>query len=93
MTSDNIRIVDDGTLDAVVKYKDTWHRYSQEYRNSFENDDEFLESVKDDIDGFTSRLLVFLNSKPDDSIRSKEWDKEFANSLVRVSRLGERIKK
>lgn len=85
MTNDNIWIVDDGTLDTVVEYKGVWHRYSQEYRNSFENDDKFLESVKDDIDGFTSRLVVFLNSKPNDSIRSEEWYDDFAKSLTRLS--------
>ena len=40
----------DGTMDTVVEYRDNWWRYDSEYRHSFKNDDEFLESVKRDID-------------------------------------------
>jgi len=43
-------IRDDGTMDTVVEYRDNWWRYDSEYRYSFKNDDEFLESVKRDID-------------------------------------------
>tara|TARA_R100001163_G_scaffold56989_1_gene44781 strand:- start:388 stop:741 length:354 start_codon:yes stop_codon:yes gene_type:complete len=43
-------IRDDGTMDTVVEYRDNWWRYDSEYRYSFKNDDEFLESVKRAID-------------------------------------------
>ena len=37
-------------MDTVVEYRDNWWRYDSEYRYSFKNDDEFLESVKRAID-------------------------------------------
>jgi hypothetical protein len=44
-------IRDDGTLDTVVEYPSgTFHRFDSEYRFGFENDDEFLKSIKDDLD-------------------------------------------
>ena len=46
--SPNIWIIDDGTLDTVVRFydgKDTQtHRYDTEYRQSFPDDDQFLRS-------------------------------------------------
>tara|TARA_R100001086_G_C11744469_1_gene233471 strand:+ start:142 stop:303 length:162 start_codon:yes stop_codon:yes gene_type:complete len=43
------RIVDDGTMDTVVLYRDSEYRFSTEYRQEFENDDEFLCSALDQI--------------------------------------------
>ena len=41
-----IRLVDDGTLDTVVLFMGREHRYDSEFRFSFESDDEFLEFVE-----------------------------------------------
>ena len=41
-----IRIVDDGTLDTVVLFMGREHRYDSEFRFSFDSDDEFLEFVE-----------------------------------------------
>ena len=43
------QIIDDGTLDTVVKFLGVCHRYSTEYRQEFENDAEFLSAVLDQI--------------------------------------------
>ena len=44
-------IRDDGTADTLVEYPSgTFHRFSSEYRFGFENDDEFLKSIKEDLD-------------------------------------------
>ena len=43
-------ILDDGTLDTVVLYNDVVHRYSSEYRFSFENDEEFLDGVQEELE-------------------------------------------
>ena len=47
--SPNIWIIDDGTLDTVVRFyngKNTeTHRYDTEYRQSFPDDDQFLRAV------------------------------------------------
>jgi len=45
----DIKIVDDGTLDTVVKYEGKEYRYSSELRNSFDDDDAFLREALDDI--------------------------------------------
>lgn len=51
--SPNIWIVDDGTLDTVVRFyngKDTeTHRYDTEYRNGFSDDDQFLREVYNNL--------------------------------------------
>ena len=45
-------IRDDGTMDSVVEYPSgTFHRFDSSYRFSFENEDEFLKSIKEDLDG------------------------------------------
>ena len=46
---DEVTIIDDGTLDTVVKYEGQEYRYSSEFRNSFDDDDEFLREALDDI--------------------------------------------
>jgi len=45
----DIKIVDDGTLDTVVKYDGQEYRYSSEFRYSFDDDDAFLREALDDI--------------------------------------------
>tara|TARA_Y100000114_G_scaffold146781_1_gene157847 strand:- start:1599 stop:1847 length:249 start_codon:yes stop_codon:yes gene_type:complete len=54
--SPNIWIVDDGTLDTVVKFydgKDTQtYRYDTEYRNSFPDDDQFLREVYEELNAY-----------------------------------------
>ena len=51
--SPNIWIIDDGTLDTVVRFydgKDTQtHRYDTEYRQSFPDDDQFLRAVHEEL--------------------------------------------
>tara|TARA_Y100000401_G_C8227353_1_gene176384 strand:- start:62 stop:292 length:231 start_codon:yes stop_codon:yes gene_type:complete len=41
-----IYIVDDGTLDTVVYVNGELVRYDSEYRFSFENDEQFIETIK-----------------------------------------------
>ena len=45
-------IRDDGTADTLVEYPSgRFHRFDSEYRFSFQNDDEFIKSIKEDLDG------------------------------------------
>jgi|TARA_R100000093_G_C1899895_1_gene59553 hypothetical protein len=45
-------IRDDGTADTLVEYPSgTFHKFDSSYRFSFENDDEFIKSIKEDLDG------------------------------------------
>ena len=46
----NIYIVDDGTLDTVVSFKDTLYRFDSEYRFSFDSDKAFLLEVKETLE-------------------------------------------
>ncbi len=54
MNKPDIWITDDGTMDTVVAYyrneKTEHYRFDSDYRFSFENDDAFLKSVKEDLD-------------------------------------------
>ena len=43
-------IVDDGTLDTVVTYRDRTYRYDTLFRLEFKHDDAFLAWVKDYVD-------------------------------------------
>jgi hypothetical protein len=45
----DIKIVDDGTLDTVVRYESKEYRYSSEFRNSFDDDAAFLREALEDI--------------------------------------------
>jgi len=45
----SLYIVDDGTLDTVIEYRDRWFRYSSEYRFEFKNDDDFLHTIEPDV--------------------------------------------
>ena len=45
----DMRIIDDGTLDTVVLYDGQEFRFSSEFRYSFDDDEEFLAQVKDEI--------------------------------------------
>ena len=51
--SPNIWIIDDVTLDTVVRFyngKNTeTHRYDTEYRHSFTDDDQFLRAVYEEL--------------------------------------------
>ena len=51
--SPNIWIIDDGTLDTVVRFydgKDTQtHRYDTEYRQSFPDEDQFLRAAHEEL--------------------------------------------
>ena len=51
--SPNIWIIDDGTLDTVVRFyngKNTGtHRYDTEYRHNFTDDDQFLRAVYEEL--------------------------------------------
>jgi hypothetical protein len=46
---EEVDIVDDGTLDTVVSFKDTLYRFDSEYRFSFDSDKAFLKEVKEDL--------------------------------------------
>ena len=46
---DEPQIIDDGTLDTVVRYRGSSYRFSTEYRNGFDNDSEFLSAALDQI--------------------------------------------
>ena len=52
LTSKNsdIFIVDDGTMDTVVECAGEWIRYSSEYRFSFDNDETFLEAIREEVE-------------------------------------------
>ena len=43
-------LMDDGTLDTVVKYRGKTYRFMSEFRHEFDNDDAFLSYVKDYVD-------------------------------------------
>jgi len=43
-------LMDDGTLDTVVKYRGKTYRFMSEFRHEFDNDDAFLAYVKDYVD-------------------------------------------
>ena len=45
-----ITIGDDGTLDTVVCYKGQEFRYDSHYRFSFNNDSEFIEEIREEIE-------------------------------------------
>jgi len=51
---ESVSIGDDGTLDTVVQYDGRFGkmqcRYNSEYRFSFENDDEFLDAVAEEVE-------------------------------------------
>ena len=49
MVPDDPRIIDDGTMDTVVRYRGSSYRFSTEYRQEFENDGEFLSAALDQI--------------------------------------------
>ena len=57
------RIVDDGSLDTIVEYTGTRRRYSTEYRNSFDSEKEFLDSVFNDFYDAESEQLDILYEK------------------------------
>ena len=57
------RIVDDGSLDTIVEYNGTKRRYSTEYRNSFDSEKEFLDSVFNDFYDAESEQLDILYEK------------------------------
>lgn len=46
MQEQKIYIVDDGTLDTVVSVNGELIRFDSEYRFSFDNDEEFLDDVR-----------------------------------------------
>ena len=46
MQEQEIYIVDDGTLDTVVSVNGELVRFDSEYRFSFDNDEQFLDNVK-----------------------------------------------
>ena len=43
-------IVDDGTLDTLVRYRGKTYRFMSEFRYEFDSDDAFLDWVKDEVD-------------------------------------------
>jgi len=57
--SPNIWIIDDGTLDTVVRFydgKDTQtYRYDTEYRQSFPDDDQFLRAVHEELTSYVAQ--------------------------------------
>ena len=57
------RIVDDGSPDTIVEYNGTKRRYSTEYRNSFDSEKEFLDSVFNDFYDAESEQLDILYEK------------------------------
>ena len=57
------RIVDDGSLDTIVEYNGTRRRYSTEYRNSFDSEKEFLDSVFNDFYDAEGEQLDILYEK------------------------------
>jgi hypothetical protein len=57
------RIVDDGSLDTIVEYNGTKRRYSTEYRNSFDSEKEFLDSVFNDFYDAEGEQLDILYEK------------------------------
>ena len=57
------RIVDDGSPDTIVEYNGTKRRYSTEYRNSFDSEKEFLDSVFNDFYDAEGEQLDILYEK------------------------------
>jgi hypothetical protein len=57
------RIVDDGSPDTIVEYNGTRRRYSTEYRNSFDSEKEFLDSVFNDFYDAEGEQLDILYEK------------------------------
>ena len=57
------RIVEDGSLDTIVEYNGTRRRYSTDYRNSFDSDKEFLDSVFNDFYDAEGEQLDILYEK------------------------------
>ena len=49
-TNNPASIVDDGTLDTVVDYRGEQFRFDSEYRFSYENESDFLEAAREDIE-------------------------------------------
>ena len=43
-------IRDDGTMDTLVEYRGKFYPYNSEYRFGFKSDDEFLASIKKNLD-------------------------------------------
>ena len=62
-------IIDDGTLDTVVLYNGIEYRYSSEYRFSFENDEEFLSDILEELKWWIQEMeeqfnwTIFLEKK------------------------------
>ncbi len=50
----HIKVIDDGTLDTVVRYRGYDYRYSDEYRKSFESEAHFLSEVQEELDAWTT---------------------------------------
>ena len=50
-----ITIGDDGTMDTLVCYKDQEFRYDSHYRFSFDNDAQFLEEIKEEVEEWYAR--------------------------------------
>jgi hypothetical protein len=45
-----IEIRDDGTMDTLIEYRGKFYPYNSEERFGFKSDDEFLASIKKDLD-------------------------------------------
>jgi hypothetical protein len=43
-------IRDDGTMDTLVEYCGKFYRFDSEYRFGFKNDDEFLATIKEELE-------------------------------------------
>jgi hypothetical protein len=43
-------IVDDGTMDTLVRYRGKTYRFMSDLRYEFDSDDAFLDWVKDEVD-------------------------------------------
>lgn len=76
--SPNIWIVDDGTLDTVVKFydgKDTQtYRYDTEYRNSFPDDDQFLREVYEELNAYIVQNEIRPQPYPFLTPAGNPWD-------------------
>ena len=76
--SPNIWIVDDGTLDTVVKFydgKDTQtYRYDTEYRNSFPDDDQFLREVYEELNAYVVQNEIKSVHTGNSNPAGNPWD-------------------
>ena len=92
--SPNIWIIDDGTLDTVVRFyngKNTeTHRYDTEYRQSFPDDDQFLRAVYEELSVLTSEsgIIRAAYSCPDFFV--PESGDLITRIIVRASGIGDR---